>query len=521
MTWKKELSELQSRRKLVEKMGGVANIKKHNDRGKLTARERISRFVDKNSFEEIMPLVGESVYEGDAQASFTPKSSIDGFASVNDRRIALSAGDFTVKGGMGKGASSASAGLGQEKSITQEALINLIPYIRLLDSAGGSVRNFEKIGRTYLPDGNSFVNPEVELLQEVPVASAVLGSVAGLPAVQAPLSHFSVMVKGISQIFPGGPPVVKAALGYEIDKEDLGGAAIHTKISGCIDNLAENENDAFEQVNKWLSYLPSSKYEIADRADFSDSPNRKEEELLSIIPRDRRKTYNMKKVIDLICDTGSFFEISPFYGKSRITGFARFNGFSAGIIANNPLFLGGSTDVTGGSKVNRFLQVCDIFNIPVVMLADEPGFLVGLESEKQGIERAGARLMSTVCLSKMPIFTVVISKVYGVAGQCSHRPTGMFKRVCWPSSNWGSMHISGGVTAAYKSEIGQSDNPEAKKIEIENRLKNITSPFRTAETTGQNIIDPRETRRHICLFLEQSQRVLKRQVGKSRFLFLP
>ena len=128
------------------------------------------------------------------------------------------------------------------------------------------------------------------------------------------------MVKGISQIFPGGPPVVKAALGYEIDKEELGGSAIHTKISGCIDNLAENEDDAFEQVNKWLSYLPSSKYEIADRADLSDSPDRKEEELLSIIPRDRRKTYNMKKIIDLICDTGSFFEISPFYGKSRITG---------------------------------------------------------------------------------------------------------------------------------------------------------------------------------------------------------
>jgi acetyl-CoA carboxylase carboxyltransferase component len=161
MTWEKELSELQRRRELVENMGGSTNIKKHHNRGKLTARERISKFVDMNSFEEIMPLVGESEYENNLQTNFLPKNSIDGFANINERRITLSVGDFTVKGGMGKGASSASAGLGQEKSITQEALVQRLPYVRLLDSAGGSVKNFEKIGRTYLPDGNSFVLPEV------------------------------------------------------------------------------------------------------------------------------------------------------------------------------------------------------------------------------------------------------------------------------------------------------------------------------------------------------------------------
>jgi acetyl-CoA carboxylase carboxyltransferase component len=521
MTWEKELSELQRRRELVENMGGSTNIKKHHNRGKLTARERISKFVDMNSFEEIMPLVGESEYENNLQTNFLPKNSIDGFANINERRITLSAGDFTVKGGMGKGASSASAGLGQEKSITQEALIQRLPYVRLLDSAGGSVKNFEKIGRTYLPDGNSFVFPEVELLQEVPVASAVLGSVAGLPAVQAPLSHFSVMVKDISQIFPGGPPVVKAALGYDITKEELGGDPIHTRISGCIDNLADNEDEAFAQICSWLSFLPSSKYELSPRKLNDDDPDRKEESLLSIIPRSRRKTYDVKKIISLICDKDSFFEISPFYGKSRMIGFGRFDGYATGIIANNSKFMGGSTDAAGGSKVNRFLQVCDLFNIPVVMLVDEPGFLVGLDSEKQGIERAGARLMSTVCLSKMPLCTIVMSKVYGVAGQCTHRPTGMYQRICWPSANWGSMHISGGVYAAYKSEIEAAPNPEEKKKEIEARLNAITSPFRTAETTGQRIIDPRHTRSHICKFVKNAQRVLAGQLGSSRFLFLP
>ena len=161
-----------------------------------------------------------------------------------------------------------------EPSATERALEWRLPYVRLLDAAGGSVRGFEVLGRTYVPDGNSYGKHDVALLQSAPVASAVLGSVAGLPAVEAPLSHFSVMVKDISQIFPGGPPVVKAALGIDITKEELGGDHIHTRQSGCIDNLAKTEHDAFDQISRWLSYLPANVHEMPERIETGDDPNR-------------------------------------------------------------------------------------------------------------------------------------------------------------------------------------------------------------------------------------------------------
>ncbi len=372
-----------------------------------------------------------------------------------------------------------------------------------------------------MPDGNIYTAPEVRLLSLVPVVSAVLGSVAGLPAIFAPLSHFSVMVKGIGQIFPGGPPVVKAALGYDITKEELGGDAIHVNISGCIDNLAETEQDAFEQIRRFLSYLPSSVDEMAPRELTGDPADRAEEALLSIVPRNRRRPFDGRKLVEMIVDKESFFEIAPRYGRSRVTGLARLNGYTVGIMANNPMVNGGATDVAAGSKAIRLIQLCNTFHLPLISLADEPGFQVGLEAEKQGIERAGARIVSTVCLSEMPWCTVVVGRLYGVAGQCHHRPSGMFRRYAWPSANWGSMHISGGASAAYRREIESAPDPEARRKEIEARLNALASPFRTAEATGQDIIDPRETRALLCEFVEDAQRVLLTQLGKPSMPYLP
>jgi acetyl-CoA carboxylase carboxyltransferase component len=372
-----------------------------------------------------------------------------------------------------------------------------------------------------VPDGNSYVKNDVALLQNVPVASAVLGSVAGLPAVEAPLSHFSVMVKGISQIFPGGPPVVKAALGIDITKEELGGDHIHTRISGCIDNVAETEQDAFNQISRWLSYMPTSVHEMSERVENGDDPNRADEALLSFMPKDRRYPYKVRKLIDMLVDEGSFFELSPLYGRSRMIGLARVSGYPVALMANNPMFKGGSTDVAAGSKVMRLMQLCDTFHLPLISLCDEPGFQVGLDMEKQGIERAGARLMSMVCLSRMPWCTVVTGRMYGVAGQCHHRPSGMFRRYAWPSGNWGSMHIAGGAAAAYRREIEAANDPAAKQKEIEDRLNALASPFRTAEATGQDIIDPRETRQMLCEFVEDAQRILQSQLGPPHMPFLP
>jgi acetyl-CoA carboxylase carboxyltransferase component len=231
--------------------------------------------------------------------------------------------------------------------------------------------------------------------------------------------------------------------------------------------------------------------------------------------------HNAKKLIDLVVDEGSFFPIAPLYGRARITGLARINGFPIGVMANDPMFLGGATDVAAGEKAARLFALCDTFHLPLVDFADEPGLMVGLESERRGIERAGARLVCVTNESRMPWITVVIRRLYGVGGQTHHRASGMFRRYCWPSSRWGSMHISGGASAAYRREIEAAPDPDAKRREIEGRLQQLASPFRTAEATGQDIIDPRDTRPLVADFVEDAQRILRGQLGAPPVPYRP
>jgi acetyl-CoA carboxylase carboxyltransferase component len=517
MSWQDEVDELRRREAMAEAMGGPEGIARQRRQGKLTVRERIAALADPGSFREFGALSGSATYENGELTGFTPKPAVNGMLTLDGRRVFVTAGDFTVRGGSG----GARGGMGQELSVTERALEWRLPYVRLLDASGGSVRSFEEMGRTYLPDGNAWTVHEVRALSVIPTVSAVLGSVAGLPAIYACLAHFNVMVKDISQIFPGGPPVVKAALGVDITKEELGGDHIHTRISGCIDNLAQTEADAFDQLRAFLSYLPDNVYEAAPRGPTDDDPARAEEALLSIVPRNRRQVYDARKLLNLVVDQGSFFEIAPLYGRARITGLARIDGYPVGLMTNNPRHNGGSTDTAAGAKVMRLIQLCDTFHLPIVSLADEPGFMVGPESERQGIERAGARLVATVCNSRMPWITVVIGKLYGVAGQCHHRPSGMFRRYAWPSANWGSMHITGGVSAAYRREIEAAPDPGAKRAEIEARLQALASPFRTAEATAQDIIDPRETRARLVEFVRDAQPILATQLGPPPSPYLP
>jgi acetyl-CoA carboxylase carboxyltransferase component len=517
MSWQKEIDELARRRALAAEMGGAEGIARQHQRGKLTVRERIAALADPGSFQEIMGLTGNGEYTDGELTAFTPKPMVEGICTLGGRKVMVSGGDFTVRGG----SASTRGGLGQEAASNVRAREWRIPYVRLLDAAGGSVRSFEEMGRTYLPDGNIWSAIDVELLSTAPVVSAVMGSVAGLPAINACLAHFNLMLKDKSQLFPGGPPVVKAALGYDISKEDLGGDAIHTRVSGCIDNLADDEAHAFELIRRYLSYLPGNVWELPPRLSVDDDPNRRDEALLAAIPRDRRKVYEPRRIIEAVVDRGSFFEIAPLYGRARVTGLARLDGYAVGVMANNPKHAGGSTDVAAGNKVMRLMQLCNTFHLPLVSFADEPGFMVGLESEKQGIERAGARLVAMTTSSWMPWLTIVVGKLYGVAGQCQHRPSGMFGRYAWPSANWGSMHIAGGAAAAYRREIEAAPEPEAKRAEIEARLNAIASPFRTAEATGQDIIDPRDTRPLACQFVADAQRVLTTQLGPPRIPYLP
>jgi len=314
---------------------------------------------------------------------------------------------------------------------------------------------------------------------------------------------------------------VKASLGYDISKEDLGGERIHVYKSGVVDNLAESEEEAFGMIRRFLSYLPPNVWEMPPRTEPKDNPGRRDEKLLSALPRSSRKPYDPRAILKSVLDMDSFFEIAPFYGRSRMTGLGRVSGYPVGVMINNPYHQGGSTDVAAGDKVIRLIQLCDTFHLPVVSFANEPGFMVGLESEKQGIERAGARLVCAVCGSRMPWITFVMGQLYGVAGQCQHRPSGMYRRYAWPSANWGSMHIEGGAMAAYRREIETAPDPKAKLEELERRLKAIASPFRTAEAAGTDIIDPRDSRPLLCEFVEEAQAILKTQLGPTAAPYRP
>ena len=516
MVWQREIEELERRKRFAAQMGGETGIREQRRRGKLTVRERVDLLADAGSFQEIGELAGAATYDGNELTDVRPSNMVIGLAKLDGRPAVLTAGDFTVRGG------ASDASIGNKGGHAQNMALDWrLPFVRLLDATGGSVKTFEQIGRTYIPTNP--VTPGVEnLLCQVPVAAAVLGSVAGLPAVDACLAHFNVMVKGISQLFPGGPPVVKAALGIDITKEDLGDERSQVFDSGVVDNLADTEAEAFEMIKRFLGYLPSNVWQMAPRVETDDDPNRRDEALLSIIPREKRRMYNPRRILNAVLDRDSFFEITPHYGRSRILGLARMNGYPVGVMINNPKRLGGSMDVAAGVKTIRFLQLCDTFHLPMVYFADEPGFMVGPEQQRQGIVRAGAKMLCATLRTRMPWISIVTRQLYGVAGQCHDRPSGMFKRVAWPSGHWGSMHIAGGVSAAYRRVIAESDDPEAKRLEIEDRLEALASPFRTAEAFNiEEIIDPRETRPMVCEFVEMAQAVLETQLGPSPTPYMP
>ncbi len=515
MVWEPEVEQIRLRHQFADKGGEPERVARQHSQGKLTVRERIALLADPGSFQEIGKLGGTPTYDDDGKlVDFMPKGLVVGKCRIDGRKVILNGGDITARGRFSGGGMMNQAHL---------ALEYHLPYVRLIDSFGGSVAVGGQITRAHIPTNSGTYKAE-ELLQVVPVVSAVIGSVAGLPAVEGCLCHFNVMVKDTSVIFPGGPPVVKAALGYDIDKWDLGDWRTQACEAGVVDNVAETEEEAFKMIRQFLSYLPSNVWQMAPRVEPGDDPNRRDEELLSIVPRERTKTYDPYDVLNAVIDHDSLFEICPFYGPSRITAFARINGYPVGVMINNPRRMGGSMDVAAGSKVIRFIQLCDTFHLPMVYFADEPGFMVGLAEQKIGITRAGARIICVTQNSRMPWFTIVIRQLFGVAGQLHDRAMrGMFKRVSWPSGHWGSMHIEGGTRAGWRREIEAAPDPKAKEKELEDRLLAQFSAFGSAEEGGiEDIIDPRDTRPMVCDFIEDAQDVLKTQLGPTPGLgFLP
>jgi len=510
VSWEDEVAELERRLGMIHEMGGTDSVAFHHGRGKLTVRERIDRIQDPGTFREIGALAGTPSWNPDGTLSeLMPANYVIGTAEIGGRRTVVCGGDFTIRGG------SADGNIGKKYIVAEQtARDHRIPLVRLLDATGGSVKTFEQLGHTYLPDNES-PDLSTELLSQVPVVSLVLGSVAGLPAIQAAMCHFNVMVKDTSQVFVAGPAVVKEGVGVDISKEDLGDERVQIP-NGVIDNLAETEDEAFEMTRRFLSYLPPNVWQLPQRIATEDPPQRRDESLLTAIPRIKRRVYDPYKILDSVLDRDSFFEIAPLSGRAHITGLARVDGYSVGVMINNPLYYGGAMGPIEAEKAMRLVQLCDTFHLPLVWLCDEPGFHVGPENEVQGILRGGARAVTVFASSRMPYISFIMRQCYGVAGGLHVRHSGMYQRYAWPSAHTGSMHIEGGTMVAYKREIEAAEDPAAKREEIEARLEAIASPFRNAHAMDiENLIDPRDTRPLLAEFVAQAQPVLETQLGMT------
>ncbi len=518
MTWEPELEELERRLELARNMGGEANIKRQHDNGKLTIRERIESLIDPGTFAEMGALAGKAEYDEEGKlVSFLPANYVAGMARINGRRVVVGGDDFTVRGGAADAAIAA-------KQIYAETMSRelQVPIIRLVDGTGGggSVRTYETIGRTYVP-ANPGWDTIIQMLNEVPVVAAAMGSVAGLGAARVATAHWTIMVKDTAQVFVAGPPLVAPGMGEDVTKEELGGAEVHYH-NGVVDNLAESEEDAFDQVRRFLSYMPQNCWQLPRRAAPDDDPNRREESLLSAVPRSRRRPYKVRAILEAVLDKGSFFEIGAGWGRSVVAGFGRLNGYPVGVLSNDPYHYGGGLSADGSEKMERMVDLCNTFHIPAVNFLDQPGFLIGTAAERAGTIRKGARAMAAVFQAQVPWVTILMRKAFGVAG-AAHANTGRLNlRYAWPSGDWGSLPLEGGIEAAYKRDLAAAEDPDAMRREIEERFNAVRSPFRTAEAFGiEHIIDPRETRPILCDWVEQAYEIEATRLGPRTHGFRP
>jgi acetyl-CoA carboxylase carboxyltransferase component len=496
VSWESELEELRRRQALAHELGGAERVRRHKEGGKLTVRERIDALLDPGSFREVGSIAGKAEYDANGNiTAFTPAYLVMGRGTLDGRPIVVAGDDFTVRGG------SAEGGL-RDKLVRAEMMARdlRLPIVRLVDGTGGggSVRALEVDGYAKCPALYGW-GLAIENLSLVPVVGLALGSTAGFGAARVATSHYSVMVKDTSQLFIAGPPVVNR-LGHQYEKNELGGSEIHTR-NGTVDDEVDSEAAAFACARRFLSYLPRSVHELPARVETGDDPKRDVGWLIDAIPRDERQVYKMRKIVEAVADQGTFFEIGRRWGRPVITGFARFDGWPVALLASDPYHYAGAWTADAARKIRRFVDLAQTFHLPVVHLVDVPGFMVGLEAEHKGTMRYAAEAIAAIIGSTVPWCAVIVRKCFGIGGGAHANNSRYSTRYAWPSANWGSMPIEGGLEASYRSEIATAKDPAAKLAEIETRLDKVCSPFRTAEAYNfDEIIDPRDTRRLVCEF---------------------
>ena len=492
-----KLQELIEREAQIKGMGGPQAVEKQHKSGKLTARQRLDIFFDPGTFRETDIFVKHRcVNFGMEKVEIPADGVITGFGRVNGRPVFAFAQDFTSRAGS----------LGEMHSrkickVMDLALKAGVPFVGLNDSGGARIQEGVDSLSAY---GQIFYRNAIAS-GVIPQISAIMGPTAGGAVYSPAMTDYVFMVKNTSYMFITGPDVIKSVTGEEITFEDLGGAMAHNMKSGVAHFACENDEDCLEQIKTLLSFLPNNNMEDPPISPCADPVTREEAALDSIVPDDPRASYDMYDVIRAIVDNGDFFEPHQYYALNMIVAFARLNGRPVGIIANQPQVLAGCLDVDAADKATRFIRFCDAFNIPLLTIADVPGYLPGSEQEHRGIIRHGAKLLWCYSEATVPKLTLITRKDYGGSylAMCS-RDLGADMVFAWPTAEIAVMGASGAANVIFRKEIKAAPDPEAKRLEIIANYENLLYNPYIAASRGfvDQVIHPRETRSRLIEALE-------------------
>ncbi|KIW78915.1 hypothetical protein Z517_08754 [Fonsecaea pedrosoi CBS 271.37] len=511
--------------------------------GKLWSRERIATLLDPDTWREVGSVTGTVTWEKDTRnpqsehvRGFIPSNNPQGFGRVTcprtgiKRQIYLTSDDFSIRSGHADG----SVGL---KTLYGEklALRLKVPVVKLVDgsSGGGSVSTIMTQGYSYMPHVTVMSTVVKQLNMGIPNIGAVVGPAIGLGAARVVATHFSVMAGDIGSLFNAGPKVVEGATFEEgLSLSDLGGPAVHCT-NGTIDNLARNEAECFDQIRTVLAYLPAcGQFQAPPTIPADDPVDREDLALRSIIPRKKSRMYNPYTIILSVVDRGSWFEIGALWGRTGITGLARLGGRPVGILSLNCEVNSGALDAMGSQKLMKMIKFCDVFNLPIVQFVDVPGYAIGTVAERTATMKWGVELGKAYYSTTTPIFSVVTRRVYGVAGGIMLDSREPWMRIAWPSGNWGSLPLDGGIEVGHRHElktIREKEGEEGWKRrykELEDEYVRLMNPVRTAACFNvEEIVDPKDTRKICCRWtremygLPMQERLADRASGKIHAVF--
>ena len=487
-----KINELRKRKEKIEEGGGKEKNEERHAKGKLTARERILYLLDEDTFCEIDAFIEHRCSDfGMEKNKIAGEGVVTGYGKINGRQVCIYAQDFTVIGGS----------LGQMHAAkickVQDMAIKLgCPCIGINDSGGARIQEGIDSLRGY---GDIFYR-NVQASGVIPQICVIMGPCAGGAVYSPALMDFIFMTDKGSNMFITGPQVVKAVTGEQVSAEELGGAYVHSKTSGVASLMFPDEISTLEGVKKLLSYIPQNNLEDVPLEKTNDDPNRNDEELSNILPDSPNKPYDVKEIIKRVVDNGEFFELQPLFATNIVICFARLDGKSVGIIANQPNSMAGVLDINAADKAARFIRFCDSFNIPLVTLVDTAGYLPGVGQEHNGVIRHGAKLLYAYSEATAPKITLIIRKSYGGAyiAMCS-KHLGADMVYAWPSAEIAVMGPDGAANIIFKKEIDKADDPKKVRAEkIEEYKKEFANPYRAAvRGYVDDVIEPEYTRSYL------------------------